>query len=259
MPEEYEAPEVVDEGADAAEVEPEEVDVPEGEETGEEVAEVVPPTKTVPLKALEEERRKRQELEAKLLERDSAPQGQQQQKTLYDYYEENPKATIDYLNSEIARLSQEDPYTNAGQIEALRDQKVELRTWAEGRKRDKETRFNDEVAKIAPDYQKQRQEILKFAVETIGYTKTEFESLVNPAIVGESIAVKNLKLIKRQYDAANAGVTVKQKETRKQPNPVEQSTGVVTRKDTTIQQLKENALKTGSTAAWAKYIEAGGT
>lgn len=225
----------------------------ETEETGEQ-QEQVPPTKTVPLKALEEERRKRQELENRLREQEQA-RPTEQQKTIYDYYEENPKAVIDYLNGEIARLSQEDPFGSAGQIEALRDQKVELRAWAEGRKREKENKFNAAISDLARD----REGIAKFAVEQLGYTPAEYATLTDPLKVGESMAVKNLKLIKKQYDAANAGATVKNKEVRKQPNPVESSTGEVKRPNNQLQKLKDQAMRTGSVTDWAAYLDAGGT
>lgn len=242
------------------EVEQEEPEQEEGgletEETGAE-QETVPPTeRTVPLKALEEERRKRQELENRLLEREQEQTRQpNEQKTIYDYYEENPKQVMDYLNSEIARMSQDDPFGNAAQIESLRDQKIELRAWAEGRKRERENRFNSAISDLARD----REGIAKFAVDQLGYTPAEFAMLTDPFKVGDSVAIKNMKLIKRQFDAANAGTTVKNKEVRKQPTPVESSTGEVRRTDTTINKLKERAQSTGKTEDWAAYLEAGGT
>lgn len=240
--------------------EQEETQIEETEEsTGEETG--LPPSdeKTVPLKALEKERRKRQELESKLRERDEAPVQTGSQKSIYDVYLENPRGVIDYLDSEIFRLSEEDMFSNIRAIEALRNQKLELSDYGQQKRREKQERFQSEVAKNVPTYATKTAELKQFALTELGYTAQEYKTLTDPNVVGDAMAVKNIKLINRQFEAAHAGANVEKKQVRQQPTNVEKSGAVGQKVNTNLKQLKEQAQKTGSTNDWARYIEAGGT
>lgn len=182
------------------------------EETGEE-EEATPATeekKTVPIKAVLEERRKRQALEdeiRKLKEEQQAkqptPQKPVEQKTLYEHYDDNPKAVTDWINGEIARLTNEDPYENALQIENLRDQKAELKLYGQQRQVTKQNTFIAELNKAIPNITDRAPKLIQFAQTELGYTPEDINALTNPNLVGEAMAIKNTKMINRLYEAAH--------------------------------------------------------
>jgi len=57
----------------------------------------------------------------------------------------------------------------------------------------------------------------------LGYTSEELAKITSPALVGESTAIKNVKIINRMYESMNAGKTLEKKTVRREPTQVEGS------------------------------------
>lgn len=204
--------------AEEAVVEEEEDDDDEGVEAP---AETTSPT--VPLAALEDERRKRQDLEAenaRLKGSVKPPETASPVKSIEDYYLEDPKGTTEYINGEIARLQNEDPYTNALQVEKLRDLKLELREKVAVRGAEKAEEYARKVSAIIPDMVTAAPILTKFAVEQLGYSMDDLARVTTPQIVGEKAALATLSLIKRQYDLVTGKGPIKRESAAAPPLPV---------------------------------------
>ncbi len=186
------------------------------DEVVEEVIEEVVIPKTVPLAALEDERRKRQEAEAKLAAR---PQGAAPVKSMEDYYEENPAGTISYINNEIARLQNEDPYGNALQVEQLRDMKIELKEKTATRTMARQNEYAGKITAAIPDFLTVKPALEKFAIEALGYTYEDLGRMTDPRIVGENAALNTMKLIKKQYDMISGATPIKRESQAPEPLP----------------------------------------
>jgi hypothetical protein len=136
----------------------------------EEVAEVVEPKvepekveKVVPLAALEDERRKRQDAEARLAEREVKPTAPA--KTMEEYYEADPQATIAYINNEIAKLQNDDPFGSALQVEQLRDLKIELKEKVSSKTMKRQNEYAAKITAAIPDFLEVKPALEKFATE----------------------------------------------------------------------------------------------
>lgn len=178
------------------------------------------------------ERKKRQALEAELEElkgKQEPPKTSQPapQESIEDMYLRDPRGTTEQINTEIARLVEEDPYTNAVQIERLRDLKVELRDTAKTRTTEQVNSFAQKISQEIPDFATKRDQLTKFAVEQLGYTPQDLATVTNYQTVGEKAALATIKLINQQYDLMNGKTPVKRES--KAPEPI---TPVGTHKDT---------------------------
>lgn len=246
-------------------VEPQEVIEPvepEGEPEGEPQEPIEPQepeVKTVPLKALEEERRKRQEMAKRLeeVEKKLAPPPKQPQ-TIDEFYEVDPKGTMDYLNNEIARLTEEDPFGNVRKIENLRDTKEELRLRGATQRQNQQSRFVTDLNKAIDGFDKKREALTTFATSELGYTPQELAMLTNPGVVGHEAAIKTVKLINRQFEAKQAPATLKSKEVKPKATQVEPpGEGLQPpAPDAQVAKLYEQAKK--GEIPWHKYFEATG-
>lgn len=235
------------------------------EETGEEV-EVTPTaeddetdeeTGTVPVKAVVEERRKRQALEKEVEElKKSQPPPQPQppaQKTVYDYYDEDPQSVMQWINGEIAKLTEEDPFGNVAKIELLRDQKADLRQYGISKASELSTSFRQEIQKAVP----KMDAVTEYAVKELGYSSDEMKFLTAPAQnkAEADFKLKTLKTIQRAYDKENAGKGIDKKEVKRQPTQVERPGSGVSTPSPKLQKLLDEAKRTGN---WMAYIEAAG-
>lgn len=190
--EEEEQPEQVEPAEEGAEVE---VDA----EPEQEAAEEPPPPKHVPLKALEDERRKRQEFEEenrRLKEAQAQPQRVATPQTVEEIFDADPESVLGYLRSEIAtkqaQLDREyDPALERELIQ-LRDTREDLRdrqTLAERRQRQMQERIapvEAEIKTIIPD-SKKAAEIKAFAVEN-GLDAGLVEAMLDPRQAGPNAA-----------------------------------------------------------------------
>lgn len=228
------------------------------EETPEPASEVVEEPEEevkVPLKALQEERRKRQEYEARLKDIEDKVSATPKEQTLEDIYAADPQGTTSRINAEIARLQNDDPFANAEQIEKLRDLKVELREKVVNRTSQAERAFIQDLQREVPDLAAKQDVYTDFAIEELGYDRQTLQQLSNPALVGAQAAIKFVKSIATQHARANAAVTAKAKAVQPQPTRTEApGTGVKT-SGTDLGKLKQDAARTGD---WSKYLEAAG-
>lgn len=194
-----------------------------------------------------EERRRVEE------DRRRAEENAKREKTIYDHYDEDPRGTEQYLNQEIKRLAEEDPFGNAYQIEQLRDLKIELKQTASVRAVERQNRFVSELVREVPDFTKKSDILTRFAVERLGMSLESLTVMTNPKIVGERAAIEQVKAINALYEEANAKATLSTKEVKK-VTPVERAgTGEPQAKGPNIQKLKEEGHRTGD---FTKYYEA---
>lgn len=218
--------------------------------TTEEVEE--PEEVKVPLKALQEERRKRQALEAQLKAAENKPKGQE---TIEDMFIRDPAGTLTSINAEIKRLAEEDPYGNAAQIETLRDLKTDLRERGQSHQQAQAQEFVKELNTIIPDFMSKQRALTKFAVEELGYDMDELSESTNPQVVGKRSALATIRVIAKQYEKATAAKTVKQKEVATKPTAVEAPGTGAKPSAESIDRLMEEARETGD---WSKYLDARG-
>jgi hypothetical protein len=189
----------------------------------EEVAEVVEPKvepekveKVVPLAALEDERRKRQDAEARLAEREVKPAAPA--KTMEEYYEADPQATIAYINNEIAKLQNDDPFGSALQVEQLRDLKIELKEKVSSKTMKRQNEYAAKITAAIPDFLEVKPALEKFATENLGYSYEDLGRMTDPRVVGEN-ALNTMKLIKRQFDMVSGRTPVKRESQAPEPLP----------------------------------------
>lgn len=216
--------------------------------------------KTVPLKALQEERRKRQEYEAKIAELEMAKTPHKQEATqsqsLEEWYEADPQAATYAINQEIARLQVDDPYNpqTLAQIEYLRDKKIELAKTVDTRVQTRNMELYNDAKKLVPDYETKKEQLFDFATTSLGFSQEDLFRMTNPNIVGKSAALNMLKVINSQYDSANAVKTVNQKKATTQATKVEKPGDGSNMEAATpsLSKLKEAARATGD---WTAYLE----
>ena len=256
------------------------------EETGE-VEQEVPPTseeepqavaevddedlgKTVPVKAVIEERKKRQELEAQLqavqqrqdemLRAIQANQPVTPPKDVYEAYDRDPQGVVRDLNAEIKRLVAEDPYGQADKIEGLRDLKDELRRREVSnitQTLSQQTQAQQVLGAIhqaIPDFANRFQPLCKFACDELGYDPQELAQAVDVRR-GEA-AVREWKRIDKMFQKMNATPTTK--EARPRATPVEPAGRGIPKSQPNHNAIFERAKQTGSTQDWAAYLEAKG-
>jgi hypothetical protein len=159
---------------------------------------------------LEDERRKRQDLETRLAKLETAaPAPTAPAKSIEDFYAADPQGTLTYINGEIAKLTENDPYGNAAEIERLRDLKFDLRETGARNQAAKRNEYDGKVAELIPDFPKAKAALEKFAQESLGYTLADLSRLTDPRIVGENAALKTMKLIKTQFDLVSGTAPVR--------------------------------------------------
>jgi hypothetical protein len=243
----------------------EEVEETTSSEVAEEVSEVVEEEDTkVPLKALVEERRKRQEYEAKLKEIEEKVNAQtpKEPPTIEQLYETDPQGTTSRINAEIARLQNDDPFGNAEAIERLRDLKIELRETSIINKQNGQTKalqeqqaFVNELTAAIPDLPKKTQALTEFAMTEMGMTDEALQRLSNPQLVGKEAAKAFITMVNKQYEQKQAATSVRSKAVQPKPTSVE-SPGTGSRQSAeNIGNLKAEAIRSGD---WSRYLAATG-
>lgn len=247
-----ESPEQVEETEPTSE---DEISEPEVEEE-----EIIPEPKTVPIDALQDERRKRQELERKLdgLEKGmDSLKDKAQPKDIFEAYDRDSSGVMRDLNSEIQKLSSDNAYENAPQIERLRDLKDDLRkreftNLQQNLNRQTEAqKVLSEIVREIPDFQKKTETLTEFAIEELGYTKEELIKKTDFAL-GED-ARREVTRINRLYEKFNA--KPEKKVVKQRPTSVESGGKGVQKTEPNLQQLLERATETGN---WEEYFEAKG-
>jgi len=203
--------------------------------------------------AVAEERRKAEE-ERKAKEE---PAAKKEPKTFEEFYDQDPQGVMTWINSEIARLAEESPYTNAVQIENLRDKKLELKDYGKQKEATRTSQYMANVEKAIPGFNSKRKELAKHATDDLGYTMDDISTLSDPSKVGESAAIKFMAQINKSFELANAGKSLKSKEV-KQPTKVELAGtgGFKTSSETNLTKLYESAKTNGTNEAWAAYFDA---
>lgn len=251
--------EVVETETVAVETEP----TAEVEKTTEVIEEVVveePIIKTVPLAALEDERKKRQEMEVELKsirEGVDSLKSQQAPKDIFEAYERDAKGVMRDLNSEISQLATDDAYGNAPKIEQLRDMKDELR-----RKEftNLQTTLNQQTtaSKVAqtitqaiPDIQTKQVELTKFAIEELGWGAQELQERTNFS-QGDSAAREVIR-INKMYDKVHAKPQAKL--VKAKPTQVEGAGKGLSKNEPNMDNLRLEAQKSGD---WTEYMDAKG-
>lgn len=230
--------------------------------------------KTVPLKAVVEERKKRQELEKQLkaladgqeaLRKAVTPA--QKPKDIYEAFDQDSDGVLRDLNGELKKLVSEDPYGNAEKIEQLRDLKDELRrrevtkltnqlsqqSQAQQVIADVKAACPDIEQLVAPIDGYENGKLIKFAVEELGYAPEDVEEL-DPRR-GMS-AARKVKALYKMYKTANP--EPQKKEVRPKPAAVEPPGQGIPKQQVNLNKLFEQAKRTGSADDWAAYLEAKG-
>lgn len=233
-------------------------EVPEPVE--EEVVEEAEEPKTVPLDALQDERKKRQKLEEQLAEISENVQSLKSEKPpkdIYEAYDRDSKGVVRDLNAEIKKLSTEDAYANAAQIEQLRDLKDDLRRreftniQTQLNQQTTASKVLSTITREVPDFAKKVDDLTKFAIDELGYTQQELTERTDFAL--GDVAAREVIRINKLYEKMTA--KPQKKEVKKKPTTVEDAGKGVQKSGPDMSQLMANAQKTGD---WTEYFEAKG-
>lgn len=260
MEEEFvETPEVVEEPV-AEEPEVQEVE-PAEELEGEEVAETpaAPEERKVPLKALEEERRKRQEFEARvkaLEEKQTAPPPKQPT-TIEEHFDANPQGVLSWIDQQITAKEAELDDAAVRQLERTKINLLQRQVFMSTQRQEVQRRSEQvrrEMLKVAPELET-NEAALKATAKEMGYNDTDLENIFNPEVVGD-FAVRALTAVKKFHDMKNAGKTLKTKEV-KQPTKVESAgNGIPTKTAPDDASLKAQVAR--GEMSWGEYLTKAG-
>ena len=232
------------------------------EEVSEEEVEVEekPEPKTVPLDALQDERKKRQELERKLEEISEGVntlKSQSPPKDIYEAYDRDSQGVVRDLNAEIKRLVGDDPYGNAAQIEQLRDLKDELRRreftniQSQLNQQTTASKVLSVITKEVPDFAKKVPELERFAIEELGYTPQELQKRTDFALGDD--AAREVIRINKLYEKMTAKPQAKA--VKPKPTKVEGPGQGVSKPEIDMNKLIQEAQKSGD---WTKVFDARG-
>lgn len=212
-----------------------------------------PVEKTVPVKALQAEVRKRQELETRIkeLETRAVPK---RELTIEDHFDANPANVLGYLDSELLKAKADGDWSK---VEELRDTKTNL--VARGLLKSEQkaaiatttSRINAEIYKAVPDFDAKKPELQALAQE-YGLTEAEARDILDPNVIGET-AARMAQMLNRIHSIANAGKTAKAKEV-KTPTKVEAAgNGGFSNNDSTKKQFNR-AKESGHLDDWAAVL-----
>lgn len=267
----------VDEMINASLEEPEEVeetveeetvpttDETESEEVDEEVVEesdeeVETDRKTVPLTALEDERRKRQEYERQLKElqeglnevKGKVPQ--EAPKDIFEAFDRDPKGVTRDLNARIKQLRAEDPIGYADEIDSLQDLKSDLRVrevqniQKQLQKQTKTSEVLQKINSVVPDFNSKVGVLEEFAIKELGYTREDLIRATN--FDNGDAAVREVARINKLYERFHA--KPEKKVVKKKPTEVEGAGKGIKKADVSREELMARAKETGD---WAGYME----
>lgn len=209
----------------------------------------------VPVAALKDERRKRQELEARLqaLEEGQQQPKTQKQQTLEEAYNADPKGVLNALTERIAAAEVEG---NVAEAERLRDLKDDLKL--SGVKRlEQQYQQQSQLQKLSsmlleaiPDYQKKQSELTEFAIDTLGYTMNDLARSTDPHTRGVD-GIKEIIRINTAYEAFMANRTVPKKKVKKATKVEKPSTGTPPAPNN-LSKAHKDAKESGN---WQGYLE----
>ena len=161
-------------------------------------------------------KRRLEALEERTLQQ-KAPESTDPKEQFYRRYRQDPLGFTKEVNAEIEKLADsDDPFDATKKIAVLNtvlNEFRERRHADEGMQstvRNIQTEVITEIMQIAPNYAEVRDEVTKFAVDTMGYTEDEIGKLTNPAYVGKSVAVKNFKVVYNAYKSTKAQTAAEQ-------------------------------------------------
>jgi hypothetical protein len=264
MEDEFESAETTEEHEETTE----EVETQEEETTGTETQETEEETPehtetedkkapVIPRKAYEDEKRKRQALEAKVKEIEakvSTPAPKEPQ-TIEEHFDVNPEGVLNYLDQQIAAARSD--YDESRERELL-SQKTSLVARGMLNERHRQTResslskLTTEIYKAVPDFEEKKPALVALAKE-YGLDEKEASDIFDPAVIGET-AVRMVKAWNKIHAERNAGKTMKTKEV-KTPTKVEAAgTGGFSNKNANHKQL-ERAKESGNLDDWAALLE----
>lgn len=197
------------------------------------------------LKTLDDWRREREESKAK-----TPPQ------TIEEAYDRDPEGVTRWIKSEISRLVNEDAYTNAAQIENLRNQQTDLirREVKQTREREaqqaKAAAYRDDIVSVLNSAKVDGNTLAKFAIEELGYSAEELEYETNPMQTGAK-AVKAVERIARLYSKLNPKATAETKAVRPTPTKGQPpGSGMAPKQNVDLSKLLEKANETGDYSAY---------
>lgn len=240
------------------ETESEEVDEEvETEESDDEVRD----GKTVPLSALEDERRKRQEYERQLKEiqdglnevKSKVPQ--QAPKDIFEAFDRDPKGVTRDLNARIKQLRAEDPIGYADEIDSLQDLKSDLRMrevqniQTQLQKQTKTSEVLQKINTVIPGFNSKVGVLEEFAINELGYTREDLIRATN--FDNGDAAVREVARINKLYERFHA--KPEKKVVKKKPTDVEGAGKGIKKADVSRDELMSKAKETGN---WAAYFEA---
>lgn len=217
--------------------------------------------KTVPVKALEDERRKRQDLETKYKDletrvkaQESVPPPKKQPETLEELFDVNPEQALAYVDQQIrAAQGEYDEGKVAQWVQAKTDLVARglINQQRQTSKGERVSRINVEILKAVPDFEAKRPELVKLARD-FGLNDDESEQIFTPEVVGES-AARMAKMMDKVYSIVNAGKSAKGKEVKTPPRTEPAGTGGFSN-NSQNSKLLDRAKETGSTDDWARLL-----
>lgn len=186
-----------------------------------------PAEKTVPVKALQAEVKKRQELESRLKaieEKQAAPPAREPQ-TIEEHFDVNPAGVLHWIKEQKAAAATVNDYTRVDELEQTRINLLERQVLLSGQRESEKTQaitINAEMERAVPGFSAKREAIQQTAIK-LGLTKEDAADIFNPSVVGPA-AVRMAKAFAKAHEIMEAGEKLKLKG-KPSPNTVEGSGG----------------------------------
>jgi hypothetical protein len=251
MEDEFE--EAVETEVEAEEAAPEETEEQQEETAEEPEQEADHQAPTIPRKAYEVEKTKRQALEARIKELEQAKTTAapaKQPETLEELFDVDPGAALTHVDRQIAAAN---AAFDADEAQKWKDAKTDLvaRGLLNQGRQQSVGAMNAEMYKAVPDFDTKKPELQALAVE-FGLNEREAADILNPAVVGDT-AVRMAKMLNKVHAIANAGKTAKTKEVKQATKVEPAGNGGFSNSNTTHKQL-ERAKASGNLDDWASVL-----
>jgi len=212
-----------------------------------------PQEKTVPVKALQAEVKKRQELETRLKALESQQPAKQPQ-TIEEHFDANPAGVLNWLKEQRAAAEKAGEWEKSQEFEQKRIDLLERQVLLSGQRESKKTQtlsINHEIYKAVPDFDTKKAELVALAQE-LGLSEEDARDALNPEVIGES-AIGMAKMLNNVYAIKNAGKTVMKKEVKTPMKTEPAGNGGFSNNDTTKKQFNK-AKETGHLDDWAAIL-----
>ena len=182
-------------------------------------------------------------------------------KDIYEAYDQDPTGTDNFINAKIEEAIQaQDPV----ELERMKEYRERLRIYKQEKAMQAKQNAPPsdlEIQKVAaklvqavPNIAEIQTNLRDYALQVMGYEADELAELTD--LKRGTAAIREIQRIKNAWDKHTAARRAQAKAKKKRPAPVEKPGGGFKQNETTLKDLKQRAIKTGSKKDWLQVFEA---